>query len=298
VRRDLLSGPVALATCAAVAGTEEDDLRVIETLGRRGIVAIHAVWNDPKVDWRSFRLVVVRSTWDYIERRSAFLTWADKLPRVFNPAPVLRWNTDKHYLADLAKAGLPVISTRFLAPGDTFKLPPAPFVIKPSISCAAKDTARYEPGEKAALDHVQRLQAQGCTVMVQPYLSQIETAGEVAVIFIGGAYSHSIRRSALLKAGAGPDQAQALPLNVHRYDAARQELQLAEHVMRHLPVDPADLLYARVDLVPGRNGDPLILEVELTEPALFLAFSDGGADRLAHAIVAALEEGEHSVKRQ
>lgn len=292
------SGPVALATCAAVVGTEKDDLQVIEALRRRGVEAIHAVWDAPKIDWPYFRLVVIRSTWDYIERRSAFLAWAEKLPKVLNPAPILRWNTDKRYLGDLANAGLPVISTQFLEPDDAFEPPPAPFVIKPAISCAAKDTARYGPGDTAALAHVQGLQSQNRTVMVQPYLSRIETTGEVGVIFIGGAYSHSIRRGALLKAGASPDQAQSLPLNVQPHEATQKERLLAEQVMRHLPADSGELLYARVDLVPGPNDEPLILEVELTEPALFLEYSANGAERLADAIAVSLEGSGRPVRRQ
>jgi hypothetical protein len=138
------------------------------------------------------------------------------------------------------------------------------------------------------LPHVQRLQGQNRTVMVQPYLSGIETAGEVAMIFIGGAFSHSIRRGALLQAGGKPDQAHALPLNVQAHKETPQERLLVEEVMKHLPGDPGELLYARVDLVPGPNGEPLLLEVELTEPALFLDFTDTGADRLAVAIATAL----------
>jgi glutathione synthase/RimK-type ligase-like ATP-grasp enzyme len=284
-------GPVALATCAAVVGVEKDDLQVIEALHRRGIEAVHAVWGDPKVDWSSFRLVVVRSTWDYVERREEFLVWAERLPRVLNPAPVLRWNTDKCYLDDLMKTGLPVIPTCFLEPADAFEPPSTTFVIKPAVSCGANDTARYEPNDRAARDHVRRLQGEGHTVLVQPYLPQIDAAGEVGVIFIGGKYSHSIRRGALLKAGAKPDLAASLPLNIEPHQATPEERALAEQVVRQLPADPAELLYARVDLVPGEDGEALILEVELTEPALFLDFSDGGADRLAGAIVAALDEG-------
>jgi len=289
-----LSASVVIATCANVVGKEQDDLQVIEALRKRGIEAIHAIWDDSNVDWPSFRLIVIRSTWDYIERRGAFLAWAEQLPRVLNPVPVLRWNTDKRYLSHLANAGLPVVPTRFLEPGEAFEPPPPPFVIKPAVSCAAKDTARYEPGDTAALDHVQRLQSQNRTVLVQPYLSQIEAAGEVAVIFIGGAYSHSIRRGALLKAGANPDLASSLPLNVQPHEATPQERALAEQVMGHLPVKSSELLYGRVDLVPGASGEPIILEVELTEPALFLEYSPGGADRLADAIVAALEDGRGS----
>lgn len=275
---------VALATCAAVVGSEPDDLRVIETLHRRSIPAVHAIWNDSAVDWTSFRLVVIRSTWDYIERRDAFLAWAERLPKVLNPTSILRWNTDKRYLSDLANAGLPVITTRFVEPGDAFELPPAPFVIKPAVSCGAKDTARYEGGGRAAGDHVRRLQGQGRTVLVQPYLSQIDSAGEVAVMYIGGVYSHSIRRGALLKAGASPDHAASLPLNVQRHEPSPHERALAERVIRHLMTLATELLYARIDLVPGPNGEPLILEVELTEPSLFLDCSDAGAERLADAI--------------
>lgn len=124
---------VALATCAAVAGAEKDDLRVIEALQHRGIETVHATWNDPNVNWNSFRLVVIRSTWDYIERRDDFLAWADQLPKVLNPAPILCWNTDKRYLGDVAKAGMPVIPTHFREPGDAFDPPPTPFFIKPAI---------------------------------------------------------------------------------------------------------------------------------------------------------------------
>lgn len=130
-------GPVALATCAAVVGREQDDLAVIEALPRRGIEAVHAVWNDPDVDWSSFRLVVVRSTWDYIDRRDDFLAWAESLPKVLNPASILRWNTDKRYLGDLAKAGLPVIPTRFLEPGHAFE-PPTLAAVKSPRPIASK----------------------------------------------------------------------------------------------------------------------------------------------------------------
>jgi glutathione synthase/RimK-type ligase-like ATP-grasp enzyme len=273
-----------------VVGREEDDLQVIEALRRRCVQAVHAVWDDPTLPWSSFRLVVIRSTWDYSERRAEFLAWAESLPRVLNPVPVLRRNTDKRYLDDLAKAGLPVIPTQFLEPGDHFQPPPAPFVVKPSVSCGAKDTARYEAGSTAAGDHVRRLHTDGRTVLVQPYLSGIDVAGEVAVMFIGGVYSHSIRRGALLQTGASPDLAASLPLNVQAHEAASEERTLAEQVLRQVAADPAELLYARVDLVPGPNGKPLILEVELTEPALFLEFSNGGAE----AIAAALESGRGS----
>jgi glutathione synthase/RimK-type ligase-like ATP-grasp enzyme len=283
---------VAIATCAEVVAAENDDLQVIEALHKRGIAAVHAVWDDPEWDWSSFALVVIRSTWDYPERHNAFLAWADRLPRVLNPLPILRWNTDKRYLDDLARAGLSVIPTRFLDPDAVFEPPSSSFVVKPAVSCGAKDTARYQAGdETSARDHVRRLQAGGRTVMVQPYLSGVEEKGEVAMMFIGGVYSHSICRGALLKRPGSPEEGGTMPLNVRPYEATHQERSLAEQVMANIPGTSSRLLYGRVDLIPGPRGEPIILEVELTEPSLFLEFSKGGVERLADSIAAAVADG-------
>ena len=277
---------VAIASRAAAVGKEDEDLQVIDALHRRGIDAVHVAWDDPAADWSSFRLVVIRSTWDYPRRRDAFLAWAEALPRVLNPLPILHWNTDKRYLEHFIKAGMPVIPTRFVEPGDPVELPGVSFVVKPAVSCGARDTARYAPNELApAREHVRRLQAEGRTVIVQPYLAEIEASGEVAVIFIGGVYSHAIRRGALLNAG---QPAECVPLDVRPHDATPEERRLAEAVMSHVPSQASELLYGRVDLVPGPDGGAVILEVELTEPALFLEYSNGGVDRLAGGIGAAL----------
>jgi glutathione synthase/RimK-type ligase-like ATP-grasp enzyme len=280
---------IAIATCAPVAGVEKDDLALIAALRRRGVDATHAIWDDPAVAWSSFDLVVVRSTWDYPDRLSAFLAWAGRLPRVLNSLPILRWNTDKRYLNDLARAGLPVIPTRFLQPNDGLELPPPPFVIKPAVSCGAKDTARYQEGDETrAREHVGRLQALGRVVMLQPYLADIDEQGEVALMFIGGAYSHSIRRGALLNHPETPGDDRPRPLNVRAYEATDDERYLADQVMACVPGGPAGLLYGRVDLVPGPNGELRILEVELTEPSLFLEYSNEGVERLAESVVTAV----------
>ncbi len=285
-------GPVAIATCAAVAGTEPDDLQLIQALDRRGIAAEHVVWDKDDVDCTSFQLVVIRSTWDYPKRHTEFLKWAARLRRVLNPLPILRWNTDKRYLADLAARGLPVIPTRFLAPGEPFEPPVEPFVVKPAISCGAKETARYEVGQRSrACEHVQRLSASGQTVLIQPYLSAIAAAGEVALNFIGGAYSHSVRRGPVLKQAGVVRGGETVASNIRAYEASPAELALAQKALGALPCAPADLLYARVDLAPGPAGEPLILEVELTEPSLFLGFSESAAERLAQAIASALAAG-------
>lgn len=124
--------------------------------------------------------------------------------------------------------------------------------------------------------------------MVQPYLSGIDATGEVGVIFIGGRYSHSIRRAALLREGQRPGHGSTLPLNVQAHEPSPHEWELAERVIQDMATLSTELLYTRIDLVPGPDGEPLILEVKLTEPSLFLEFGGGGSGRLADAIAAAL----------
>jgi glutathione synthase/RimK-type ligase-like ATP-grasp enzyme len=277
---------VALATCAEVAEGDEDSPALVRALAACGVEARPAVWDDASVDWAAFDLVVVRSTWDYAERRDAFLAWAGALPRVLNELEVLRWNTDKRYLRELERAGVPVVPTRFLEPGDPFEAPDARFVVKPAVSAGARHSARYEPGRTAdARAHVARLHDLGRAVMVQPYLDGVETHGETGLIYIGGSYSHSVRKAPLLLAGQPPGEALYLEEQIERARPSEAECAVAEAALR---VTPEGLLYARVDLVPGPEG-PVVLEVELTEPSLWLGYARGAAERFADAIVGSLE---------
>jgi glutathione synthase/RimK-type ligase-like ATP-grasp enzyme len=293
-RRRTVGSPraAAVTTCTRFANVAKEDLVLIDALRMRGIEATHAAWDDPEVDWPAFDLAVVRSTWDYPERLDDFLDWARRLRRVLNPLEVLQWNTDKRYLGDLAAAGLAVIPTRFVRPGDDFETPKTPFVVKPAVSNGALDTAWYRAGDAPeARAHVRRLQSSGRIVLIQPYLANIEEEGEVALVFLGGCYSHAIRRAGSLKRpGLAPDGA-VPPAEVRAYEPTRAERALAAEVMACVPCGPSGLLFGRIDLVSGPGGKPMVLEAELTEPALFLDFSEGGIGRFADAIAAALGGG-------
>jgi glutathione synthase/RimK-type ligase-like ATP-grasp enzyme len=264
---------IAIAGCTAIADPEEPAL--VAALEAIGVKAEGRPW-DSGADWASYDLVVVRSTWDYVERLEEFLAWADSVPRLANPAVVLRDNTDKHYLGRLAAAGLPVVPTVY--PDADWSPPAGDYVVKPTVSAASADTVRYRPGQDAAAKaHVDRLLAAGRGVMVQPYLASVEWADETSVLYLGGEFSHGARKSAAL---AGPAALHPLELELGPRAPSAAELALAEQVIA--AVDEP-LLYARVDLLPGPDG-PLLLELELTEPYLFLGTSDGAADRFAAAI--------------
>ena len=105
---------VALATCSLLPDLDDDERLLIPALAAHGLGAEPHVWDDPAIAWRSFRLVVVRSTWDYSDRRDAFLAWCNSVPALLNPVDVITWNTDKVYLRDLERAGIPTVPTTWI----------------------------------------------------------------------------------------------------------------------------------------------------------------------------------------
>ena len=245
-------------------------------------------WDDPAVDWSSYELVLVRSVWDYPLRRDAFLAWVSSCRRTANPQRVLAWNTDKRYLDDLQAAGVPTVPCYFLAPGERNSWPHGDYVVKPSVSGGAADTGRFRHDDAAAQALVDRLHAQGRTAMVQPYVQGIETDGETSLIYLGGTYSHAVRRAPLLTAPGvrAPVVVADVLATVQQVEATPAQRDVAERALAAVPGVPHGLSYARVDLVPGPDG-PLVLELEATDCFLFLSFAERSAvDRLAAHLLA------------
>lgn len=283
---------IALATCRELPQLDDDTRQMIAPLCSRGIDATPAVWDDPGVDWSLFDLVVVRSCWDYVPRRDEFLAWAARVEHLANPAAVLAWNTHKRYLQDLAARGVSTVPTSWLEPAQEWK-PPASgdWVIKPAVSMASLDTGRYcleDRGQRClAVEHVRRLQADGRAVMAQPYMQSVDNRGETSLVYLGGVFSHAMRKAAVL---TGPDlgiDRRFEPrggLTVRRHRPTWQELATADQVLAAVPGGREQLLYARVDLVSGPDGRSLLLELELAEPQLYFRDAPGTADRMTAAI--------------
>jgi glutathione synthase/RimK-type ligase-like ATP-grasp enzyme len=300
---------LALATCAELPELDPDDHALRAALLERGVPTDVVVWDDPTVDWGTYPHVIIRSTWDYTERPAQFADWTRRVERtstLLNPAAVVGWNIDKTYLRDLEKAGLPIVPTIWLDPERNLdsraihtRFPAfGDFVIKPTVSAGSRDTGRYDAGvtqqRSLAITHAKNLLSVGRRVMIQRYLGKVDTVGETALVFIDGTFSHSVRKGALLD---GPYR-EGLEDELYRQeimtarDATDAERELAERVVAALPsISPGDdgpLLYARVDLIPDDEGNPVVLEVELTEPSLFFTYAEGSAQRFADAIVARL----------
>ncbi|KUH97581.1 hypothetical protein AU190_12865 [Mycolicibacterium acapulense] len=247
-RPDVFHPRIVLAGCPALPEGDGDDAGLVAALGKHGLHARWMSWDDPAT--LEADLVILRATWDYIDRLDEFLSWTRRVRHLLNPARVVPWNSDKRYLADLAAAGVPTVPTRFVDPGDAVRLPNSDeVVVKPAVGVGSVEGLRFSDRDEARR-HADRLLAAGRTVLIQPYDERIED-GETALVFIGGAQSH-----AFAKCPADPD--------FEVWDVGHQALAAAA---AHLDLSPEELLYARVDVIGG-HADPRVLEVELIEPSL------------------------------
>ena len=290
---------VALVSARAARHLDEDLAPLLAALAAADLDAVVADWDDPEVDWAAFRLAILRSTWDYTQRLPEFLAWADRTAArttLINPPAVIRWNTDKHYLRDLARAAVPVVPTRFVEPGASAAQELAGFltaeegtpewVVKPAVGAGSRDAARYARGEeRTAREHIERLLHAGQSVLLQPYLDQVDLHGESALIYFGGRFSHAIRKGPLLRPGTAPTGALFLEEHITARVPGAEELRIADRVLAALPF--ATPLYARVDLIRSPDGEPRVLELELTEPSLFFAHAPEAARRFADQIALA-----------
>jgi hypothetical protein len=276
---------ITFVTSADARNVDPDLPLLLAAAERAGVEAQVDVWDDPEVDWLCFDAIVIRSCWDYTARLQEFLAWAASVPHLHNGFGVLRWNTDKTYLRELAAAGVPVIETRWDVT-DRDELPDATeWVVKPTVSAGSKDTARWgDPAEVHA--HSAQLLAAGRSSMTQPYVASVDDEGETALLFFGGRFSHAIGKGPLLERGEGVRDdrdgreqiTERTPTEV-QHDVAARAVQAVQAAVGQVP------LYVRVDLVTAADGSPLLIELEAAEPSLFLPQADEAAsDRFLAAL--------------
>ena len=270
---------------------DPDDRLAVDALAKRGLTVRPAIWNDPRVDWSRAGVCIIRSTWDYHLDHPGFLRWAERVSSVaqlWNPLPMVRWNSHKTYMQDIARQGAPVVPTLWLPKGASPDVAALlrehgwqRAVIKPVVGLATRGVMRVDAtsaGLGAAQSHTDALLVEN-DVMVQPYVASVEEYGERALVFIDGAYSHAVAKTPFqILAAAG--EAGETPVV-----ATPEEVDVASRVAA---MAPGRALYARVDLVRGENGEPLVIEFELVEPSLFLSLHPPAAERFASALASLL----------
>jgi glutathione synthase/RimK-type ligase-like ATP-grasp enzyme len=288
---------VALVSARAAHALDEDLPPLLAAFSDAGAAAEVTDWDDPGVDWGRFDAALLRSAWDYTERLSEFLAWVQRTASqtlLLNTPAVVQWNSDKHYLAELARQDLPIVPSGFCEPGDDPARVLEEFlarqglpelVVKPAVGAGARDTRRHPRSAVAAiLSHMRPLLGKRRSVLLQPYLPSVDRDGETALIYIDGEFSHAIRKGPLLPAGAQATAALFAPEEITARTPGEDERAVAERVLAALPFP--ELLYARIDLIRGEGGEPRLLELELTEPSLFFPYGPGSALRLARGTLA------------
>jgi glutathione synthase/RimK-type ligase-like ATP-grasp enzyme len=289
---------LAIATFTGRPPEFRDDEALLDRLVEGGAEAVLVPWDDPAFEWEACDLVVARSPWDYASRLDEFLAWVERVgPRLENPARLIRWNADKHYLADLRAAGIPVVDTVYVEPGRDVPPIEGEVVIKPTVSAGARDTGRFGPGfAVAGLELIERIHDSGRTAMIQPYVATVEAEGETACVMIDGELSHVLHKRALLAPDeVAPTREDGLGVAEVMYDpglvvpgrAAADQVELARAVVAAIRERfGATPLIARVDMLRGRDGAPVVLELEAIEPNLYFEQAPGADERLARAILA------------
>ncbi len=277
---------VAYATCEPRMPQWEDDLLSARVLEERGFEVRFEAWDDESTDWDSFDLVVIRSTWDYGEKTELFLAWTEAVgpERLRNHPDLIGWNLDKRYLAELDGAGLPVPPTALVAPGGPVPDFGGRVVIKPVRGAGARDTGVFDDDTRdGALALIGKLGSQGEIAMIQPYIPWIDDRGETAVLFFGGRFAYSLNKKPFLpESGVAPVKP-GTTVAAGMFDddlmslaeATESEVELGAKAVAWMARRFGSMpLYARIDMVSSPEGEPILMEVEATEPSFYLGLAE------------------------
>lgn len=277
---------IAIATCAGYDDLKVDDEMLREALAERGAEAESVVWDVPDPNWGEYDLCLVRSTWNYHDVYPAFLQWARTVgaaTALRNPAAVIARNSEKTYLRELERAGVPVVPTLWVEPGEELDVEVAlaergwsQAVIKPVVDLGAKNLHRVRAGAGEAEAALEAVMARG-GAMVQPFLPSLEAEGEVSLIYVDGRMTHAVRK----RPAPGDFRVQSIwGGTTEPASPSAVAIEIGEQALAYLDEAP---LYARVDLVAGPGGDLRLIELELIEPNLYLVTHPPAAAMLAEA---------------
>ena len=284
---------IAIATCAKLPHPADDDELLANYLRQAGFEVSYLVWNNDKIDWANYAIVLIRSTWDYHQHIEVWERWLqmlkDKQVKVLNPVETIRWNMHKSYLKELKQKGVRIVPTVFVEKGSITNLKAIlevqgwkKGVVKPAISLDAFHTWKTD---------LQCAESQQTTfealiterdMMVQPFMPEIGTKGEYSFMFFGGVFSHVV-----LKANpTGDFRIQENYGGVNQL----QEVDASLIVQAHSILQAANMpyTYARVDVIE-RENKLFLMELELIEPSLFLDLKEGAAKLLGDAMIQELQ---------
>jgi len=276
---------VALLTCERLPELNPADQALIPLFAEQNITAVPVIWKASDVRWEDFSALVIRNTWDYYKEAEAFRDWLDAMERtgvpMFNPVQVVKDNMHKFYLKRFQEKGVTIIPTLFSSASAPVKWETlraqawVKVVIKPAISAGSFLTQTYTT-DTLTPEAYDDVVSQG-DWLIQPYLPEITTEGELSMIFFNGAFSHAV----LKKPKEGDFRVQRQYGGLYqRVDPTPALLQLAHQIATL----ENELLYARVDgvMIQGKFH---LMELELIEPDLYFEFGEDIRSRFVASVI-------------
>ena len=284
---------LALATSVDYPAIQADDRHLVDVLTTLGVQSTVCVWNDPAVDWAAFDAVLIRTIWDYFRHYPDFLRWLDTLDALrvptINASALLRWNSDKRYLLELAQHGVAIIPTQLARAGHLHEvlstMPAQRVVVKPAVSGGAWHTSRGTVGTPEFAQALAQLPPDA-DYLVQPFVPEVASDGEWSLLYFGGAFSHAVLKRPAdgdyrVQGEHGGSVAAATPTSA--------TLGAAEHALAAVAkLGHGGQAYVRVDGVVCA-GQFLLMELEMIEPFLFLGAQPQAAEHLARLVRARLD---------
>ena len=283
-----------LKTNTYISNVLREDELVINALKEKNLSVVKKDWNDSIFDWETTRSILFRSTWDYFDKFELFKKWFNKTKNkclMINSTETIEWNIDKHYLLDLQEHQIPIPNSEFIKRGSSIDLLLLmqkknwnEIVVKPTISGAAKNTYRLKEEEIIQFGPTWEKLIYKEDFIVQEFQNNVITEGEVAMIVIGGKFTHAV----LKKAKEGDFRVQDdFGGSIAIYNPSEEMVKLAEKCTRILTPIPS---YARVDIIWDNLGELAVSELELIEPELWFRLNPNAAQKLAHHVDLILSE--------
>ena len=261
----------------------DDDL-AIAPLGDLGWEVSTISWRDADIDWNKFEIVVIRTPWDYQRSPNEFLTVLERIDssnaRLENPLDVVKWNLDKRYLIDLESRGLQIVPTIWDGIYDQHSffrwmgdLGCDELIIKPTVSATAEHTYRLTEFDASLVEVFADR-----SFMVQPFMANIVAEGEYSLFYFNGEYSHTILKSPKAEDFRVQEEHGGL------ITAFEPDQKLRDAGTRAFGMIEPSPLYSRVDLVRNDEGEFVLIELEMIEPALYLRMDADAPQQFASAI--------------
>jgi len=282
---------IAIATCAEKSELSVGDRALAIELANLGAQVSPLIWTNPASLQQSWDAILIRSVWDYHLHSQAFLKWIEQADRsakkLFNSLQIINWNLDKSYLLELSRNGIDCVPSLFINKGTAIARVLElirrenwdEIVVKPTISATSYLTFKSSLLDQELSKKIEKIQ-QHSEVLIQAYFKSIETDGEISLIFINGKaqeYSHAILKAP--RQGDFRVQSDFGGAAVS-YHATEALIKFADLALRRIA---GDWTFARVDVIDWRTR-PLVAEIELIEPDLFLQLEATAARKLALAI--------------